>query len=195
MTSLIVNEKYAPPQYTGADVFFLEGLTTETETARITPFQHPTDAKKQGLIDDIKIEPKTYACTCFVGDNSQGFLEQFENWGKKIKGNNGDTFSLQFFSALKELIGVVVDVDNATTGNIETMLVTDVTATRGATNGLNITIDMQEVLFAESTRQEDYVPAEEPVQKKTKKKKDAGKAKTETGEDKNQSWLIRDLGL
>ena len=194
MTSLIVNEKYAPPEYTGADIFFLDGLTTETETARITPFRHPTDARKQGLIDGIKIEPKNYSCTCYVADNAQGFIEQFENWGKKIKGDDGSSFSLQFFTTLKQLIGVVVDIDNASTGNIETMLVTDVTATKGDKRGLNITIDLEEVLFAESTRQEDYVPAEEPVQKKTKKNKDAGKATT-TETSPNQSWLVRDLGL
>lgn len=183
MAVLVINKKYKPKWIKWGrnfDAFALQGLTMESHNSTATIFQHPVDYSKQGLSDEVLLNPATYSASMFIADTPQSYGEQFRNWGRFLNGEQGERLSESVYNILKKLRGVLVDVEETYTGTLKSMMVNEVSATRELEKGLKITLNMQEVFFAESTKTEEYIreaetPAEKVVEAKTKPLKNKGK--------------------
>jgi hypothetical protein len=179
MAVLVVNPKYKP-YWIKFDAFALQGLTMESHNSTSTIFQHPVDYGKQGLSDEVMNNPATYSASMFIADTPQSYGEQFRNWGRFLSGEQGERLSESVYNILKKLRGVLVDVEETYTGTLKSMMINEVSATRELEKGLRITINMQEVFFAESTRKEEYIKQAETPQQ------EIVKAKTKSIENKNK---------
>ena len=176
MAVLVINKKYKPKFIRlggNFDAFALQGLTMESHGSTATIFQHPIDYKKQGLTDEVILNPATYSASMFIADTPQSYGEQFRNWGRFLSGEQGERLSESVYNILKKLRGVLVDVEETYTGTLKSMMINEVSATRELEKGLRITLNMQEVFFAESTKTEEYTreaetPAEKVVEAKSK---------------------------
>ena len=193
MAVLVINNRYRPKDIK-FDAFALQGLTMEAHNSTATIFEHPVDYKKQGLSDEIMLNPATYSASMFIADTPQSYGEQFRNWGRFLSGEQGERLSESVFNILKKLRGVLVDIEETYTGTLKSFVVNEVSATRELEKGLRITLNMREVFFAESTKTEEYIKqAETPEEKKIEAKtrtpennsKPAEKTMTETEVDKS----------
>lgn len=200
MAVLVVNPKYKP-YWIKFDAFALQGLTMESHNSTSTIFQHPVDYGKQGLSDEVMNNPATYSASMFIADTPQSYGEQFRNWGRFLSGEQGERLSESVYNILKKLRGVLVDVEETYTGTLKSMMVNEVSATRELEKGLRITLNMQEVFFAESTKTEEYIreaetPAEKVVEAKTKplENKNNPPKKEVTEQQKRQSGLSKVTG-
>lgn len=204
MAVLVVNKKYKPKWIKlgrNFDAFALQGLTMESHNSTATIFQHPVDYSKQGLSDEVLLNPATYSASMFIADTPQSYGEQFRNWGRFLNGEQGERLSESVYNILKKLRGVLVDVEETYTGTLKSMMVNEVSATRELEKGLRITLNMQEVFFAESTKTEEYIreaetPAEKVVEAKTKplENKNNPPKKEVTEQQKRQSGLSKVTG-
>lgn len=204
MAVLVINKKYKPKWIKWGrnfDAFALQGLTMESHNSTATIFQHPVDYSKQGLSDEVLLNPATYSASMFIADTPQSYGEQFRNWGRFLNGEQGERLSESVYNILKKLRGVLVDVEETYTGTLKSMMVNEVSATRELEKGLRITLNMQEVFFAESTKTDEYIreaetPAEKVVEAKTKplENKNNPPKKEVTEQQKRQSGLSKVTG-
>jgi hypothetical protein len=204
MAVLVINKKHKPKWIKWGrnfDAFALQGLTMESHNSTATIFQHPVDYSKQGLSDEVLLNPATYSASMFIADTPQSYGEQFRNWGRFLNGEQGERLSESVYNILKKLRGVLVDVEETYTGTLKSMMVNEVSATRELEKGLRITLNMQEVFFAESTKTEEYIreaetPAEKVVEAKTKplENKNNPPKKEVTEQQKRQSGLSKVTG-
>ncbi len=194
MAVLVVNPKYKP-YWIKFDAFALQGLTMESHNSTSTIFQHPVDYGKQGLSDEVMNNPATYSASMFIADTPQSYGEQFRNWGRFLSGEQGERLSESVYNILKKLRGVLVDVEETYTGTLKSMMINEVSATRELQKGLRITLNMQEVFFAESTKTEEYrSDPSTDVGKKTTAKANKNKptekqATTTEAESVNETFL------